>query len=75
MDPKTRSTTQYPSIPLESHNHSSADRTSAKLSNRIPNQVSETPTRFKSPFIKQPEAFSVQEYSHPPSAKHPNTTQ
>ena len=49
MDPKHRKLLDRPTAPLDSHNHSSADRTSAKLSNRIPNQVTEIPTQLKYP--------------------------
>ena len=43
-------TTRLPPQPLlDSHNHSLADRPSAKLSSRIPNQVTEIPTQLKYP--------------------------
>ena len=43
-------TTRLPPQPLlDSHNHSLADRPSAKSSSRIPNQVAETPARLKNP--------------------------
>ena len=44
MDPKSQKLLDRPTAPLDSHDRLSADRTSAKSSDRIPNQVTETQT-------------------------------